>query len=223
MSLFQAVVFDFDGALSELVLDFGDMKGRIGLLAKDFLGEARKPPELPALEWLDRLCEEIGRESGDGAPARFRAQAMALIEDMEVAAASEGLLFPYTRRVLETLGKRGVKTAIITRNCRRAVAAVFPDALDHVGAVVAREDAVRVKPDPEHLFQALRLIGAKPERSLMVGDHPMDIATGKAAGTASAGVASGRTSREELARSGADFVANDAGELLGLLLEAKAI
>ncbi len=223
MRSFHAVVFDFDGALAELTLDFDDMKRRIGALAGEYLGAARTPSGLPALEWVEELRAEIALLDVDGAPDRFRTRAHALIEEMETAAASERLLFPYTRPTLSELAARGVKTAIISRNCRRAIDRVFPDALRYVGVVAAREDAIRVKPDPEHLLQALRALGVAPSRALMVGDHPMDIKTGKAAKTASAGVASGRTSREELARSGADFTAGDAAELLETLKKAGAV
>jgi histidinol phosphatase-like enzyme len=37
----------------------------------------------------------------------------------------------------------------------------------------------RVKPHPEHLLTALKLLDVPPERAIMVGDHPMDITLGK--------------------------------------------
>ena len=83
--------------------------------------------------------------------------------------------------------------------------------------VLTRDEAAYVKPDPRHLLDALAVLGAAPERSLMVGDHPMDLATGKAAGTLTAGVASGRVSLADLQRAGADYLAEDIGELVKLV------
>jgi phosphoglycolate phosphatase len=51
-----------------------------------------------------------------------------------------------------------------------------------------------------------------PQRVLVVGDTPNDIAAAHAAGAIAVGVASGHSSEEELRRSGADYV-------LGSLLE----
>lgn len=214
MQLIDAVVFDFDGALAELVLDFDEMKLRVAALAGEYLDAPPVPGAVPVLEWVEKLTGDIGRLSENGDGQAFRARARVLIEEMEIAAASGDLLFHFTRPLLAALAKRGVKTAIITRNCRRAVERIFPDAPTYVAAIIAREDAIRVKPDPEHLFQALRAIGAAPSRSLMVGDHPMDIATGKAAGTLTGAVASGRVSLEALTLAGPDFAALDAEALL---------
>lgn len=104
-------------------------------------------------------------------------------------------------------------TAIITRNCSDALRAVFPDAHETVGAVLTRDDVERVKPDPEHLGNALERLGVTPAAALMVGDHPLDVETGKRAGTMTAGVLSGGYDREMLVAAGADFVVEDCGEL----------
>jgi len=115
-----------------------------------------------------------------------------------------------------------VACGIITRNCRQAVLRVFPDAETVVGVVLTRDDAPHVKPDPRHLLAALDILGASPERSLMVGDHPMDVATGKAAGTLTAGVASGRIDLAELGRAAPDFLATSVATLLPMLLPPTA-
>jgi len=88
--------------------------------------------------------------------------------------------------------------------------------------VLTREDVAAVKPDPSHLLAALGAIGAGPEESLMVGDHPQDVLTARRAGTLAAAVASGGTDREELARSKPDFLEDDAGKLLEEL-EARGL
>jgi phosphoglycolate phosphatase len=50
----------------------------------------------------------------------------------------------------------------------------------------------------------------------MIGDHPLDIQTGRAAGVMTAGVCSGNSSRDELLRAGADWVADDCRQLIEL-------
>lgn len=212
----DAVVFDFDGTLAELVIDFSAMKDLVARFAAGHLAEVPPADGLPALEYAGRLAGRIAAVSPEAVEAFSRDVARG-IRDQEIEAAAKARLFPATRKALARLARAKVKVGIITRNCRAAVLTVFPDLADYAGVLVARDDAARVKPDPRHLLDALGVLGARPERSLMVGDHPMDIATGRAAGARTAGVASGRTSLEELARHGPDYLAPDVGVLVAML------
>ena len=59
---------------------------------------------------------------------------------------------------------------------------------------------------------------AAPEETLLIGDSNVDIQTAKNAGVASAGVSWGFRGRQELAEAGADFIADDAGQLEAYIL-----
>jgi len=212
----DAAVFDFDGTLAELVLDFSAMKERVALAAAAYLDDVPPPNGLPALEYAGHLAGRIRPVSETGA-RRFLDDVAGRIRDQEIEAARSARLFPATRAALSALARAGIKVGIITRNCRAAVAIVFPDAGDFADVVLARDDARHVKPDPRHLLDALAVLGADPARSLMVGDHPMDVATGKAAGALTAGVASGRVGLDELARHDPDYLAVDVASLVAML------
>ena len=212
----HAVVFDFDGTLARPALDFALMKERLALLAGRFAGYTPVSAAMPALEWIDTVAASLAPT----AAGQFRAQCMALVEDMEREAARRTSLFGFTRPVLEGLARRGVATAVITRNTRQAVDAVFPDAGEYLAVVLAREDVARVKPDPAHLLAALRLLGAHAGNALMVGDHPLDVLTARRAGTWAAAVASGDTPTQDLERCGPDFLAGDAAALFAMLADA---
>ena len=213
---FAAVVFDFDGTLAELVLDFTAMKARLGRVAATFLADVPTPNGLPALEYARFLAETIGAQSAQAA-ARFELFAARAIMDQEIEAARAARLFPATRPALAALTRAGTRVGIITRNCRAAVEIVFPDAAAYAGVILARDDARHVKPDPRHLLDALQALGVRPEDALMVGDHPMDVATGQAAGTRTAALASGRTPLAELARHNPDYLADDVAALVAML------
>ena len=183
------------------------MKRRLAFMASEYLEEVPEP-DRPALEWVvcieNTILERSRAEAGE-----FRERAARMIMEMEIEASRRGMLFPFTRRLLKRLRGGGIRTAVITRNCETAVKMVFPDLEDFCGCFLAREHVERVKPDPEHLRRALTHLGAVPAECLMVGDHPMDVETGKRAGTLTAGVASGSGSWDDLTRSGADWVAAD--------------
>jgi phosphoglycolate phosphatase len=218
----DAIVFDFDGTLAELTLDFDLMKTRIAALGEVFLGQRPEPDGTPALEWLDRLVAramELDRDEG----LEFASRGRLVIAAMEMDAAREGRLFDFTRPGLDMLRDRGVATGVITRNISAAVRAVFPDIDARVDAFVPREDAARLKPHPDHLLQALRPLGVDPARTLMVGDHPMDVETGRRAGALCAAVTSGRQGADAFASFHPEFVAPDAGALLAMLDEAGLI
>ena len=205
----KAVVFDFDGTLALSPLDFGHMHRK----ARQALARYAEVPETlegPILEDIDRICGELAPVTA----LLARHAAMEAIEEVEVEAAREGALFPFVRPMLAALRRADIAAAIITRNCRAAVTAVFPDVNEYAACVLTRKDVERVKPDPGHLLAALDKMGRPAGQSLMVGDHAMDILVGKRAGTLTAGVGSGNSSVEKLADWEPDFLAADAGELL---------
>ena len=57
--MFEAILFDFDGTLASLHIDFTRLRRKITALAEPFLGEEPEPSELPVLEWLGELADEI--------------------------------------------------------------------------------------------------------------------------------------------------------------------
>lgn len=217
----RAVVFDFDGTLATLTIDFAAMKAELLALAREVLPGAEAPGETPALEWMERLLlPRTKAVSFDVEALRRRLEAR--IKDIEVAAARSGELFDFARPVLNRLRREGVRTAIITRNCSRALFSVFPEAAELTDGVFTRDDVRRVKPDPGHLLAALHRLGVGPGAAAMVGDHVLDIETGKRAGTLTAGVLTGACSRRDLVAAGADIVADDGQDAALRLLEWRS-
>ncbi|HPL98211.1 MAG TPA: HAD-IA family hydrolase, partial [Smithellaceae bacterium] len=109
------------------------------------------------------------------------------------------------------------RTGIITRNCRKAVRTVFPDIASYCRVVITREDVHKAKPHPEQIQLALDRLGAAAEFSVMVGDHPLDIETGRRGGTLTAGVLTGYFQEADFARAHANVVLTQAADLLAYL------
>ncbi len=212
----ETVLFDFDGTLAELHIDFSEMKRRVAEIAALYLKRHPNASTMPALEWIDTIAEEL-RDGSNGLAQAFRSQAFAAVEAMEMEAAMKGNLFSFTRSMLEDLTGRGVKVAVVTRNCAKAVLTVFPDANRYCFQLFARDHVPRVKPHPDHLHTALTALGASPDHALMVGDHPLDIETGKRVGLRTAGVASGRVSLKDLQACHPDWAAHDCAALIQIL------
>jgi phosphoglycolate phosphatase len=213
----RALVFDFDGTLARLEIDFDLMRRRVLGLAGAYGLESSRFAGRYVLETVTAV-QAVLAESDAGAAVSFVKAAAGLIEEIELEAARRGGLFPQTRPALAGLKKAGFRLAVITRNFGGAVRIVFPDLNEFCAVFLPREAAVRVKPHPDHLLAALKSLDSKPEETIMVGDHPMDVETGRSAGALTAGVASGRNSRGELTAAGADLVFDHIGELAESLL-----
>ncbi len=208
-----AVVFDFDGTLARLTIDFDAMRREVlGHLAAQG-GEAAGLDALPVLELLEAAEARLAAAGRD--PAPLRAAAHAAIERIELAAARRARLLPGVPSALAELRRRGYRLGIVTRNCAAAVALVLGSAggaLPH-DVLLARDHVGRVKPDPAHLTAALERLGVAPPAAVMVGDHPMDIEGGRRAGMRTVGVLTGRSPREALEAAGADLVLDAAAQL----------
>jgi phosphoglycolate phosphatase len=214
-----ALILDFDGTLAELTIDFSLMKRRLAALAGAFLGEAPPLAEgVPALEWLDILAGAIGSSDKD-AGLEFHSRGRLLITSMELEAAGRGGLFPFTRGLLASLAKRGVPTAVITRNCTAAVKRVVPEIESLCSCFLPRDAVPKPKPDPLHVLAACACLGVDPGRALVVGDHPLDIEAARRAGALSGAVASGRIAPEELRLHCPDYLGVDCAALVAGLIE----
>lgn len=213
----EALVFDFDGTLATLTIDFAAMKRDLLALAREVLPGARPAGTVPALEWMQELLAPLAASEPAAARALERRMHQRIV-DIELEAAGRGGLMSFARPLLTRLRREGIRCAVITRNCSPAVRTVCPDVAELVDVVLARDDVDRVKPDPDHLLQALERLGVAPQRSVMVGDHVLDVQTARRAGTKSAGVLTGVCTEREFREAGADLVAADGLQAAHLLL-----
>jgi len=188
LSQLDAVVFDLDGTLVQLTIDFWQMRTEVYDLAARYgvkVDDRRR--QLLALEFVADATADLYRVSPHQA-ARFEAEAQAAIEAIELKAARRADLFPGVPELLAWLRAQSLKLGIITRNCRAAAGAVLESLEPLMGVVLTRDDVPAVKPDPLHLRRALDALGVRGGRTLMVGDHPLDVRTGQAAGAFTAAV-----------------------------------
>ena len=212
----SAAVFDFDGTLAKLNIDFHLMRKSVVELIDSYDISPHALENLFALEMIEAGRNLISQKNPKRLSAYVR-QANELIENIEVEAAKSGKLFPGTREMLQELKKRKIKTGVVTRNCRSAINLVFPDISDYFEVVVTREQTPHVKPHPEHLRLALKKLHVLPVSSSMIGDHPMDISIGRNVGTLTIGVLTGSSSLDDLVHAGADIILQKASDLLDVI------
>jgi phosphoglycolate phosphatase len=212
----RAVVFDFDGTLAVLNIDFSSMRDRVFELMRRFGVEEEWIRERYLLEIIDEVYPILWEKSPSSAE-EFYQKAHQVLHEVELRAAGEGKLIPNAERTLRILREKGIHVGIVTRNCEDAVRKVFPGIDDYCDVFISRNSTKKVKPHPDHLNLAMKTLGVSGLEAVMVGDHPTDIQAGKSAGMKTIGVLTGRTKREEFEKVGADYILEDVSEVYDLL------
>ncbi|MCX7886630.1 MAG: HAD family hydrolase [Verrucomicrobiae bacterium] len=156
----RGVIFDMDGTLTTMCFDFAKIKAEAGV------------GDVDLLDYLDTVR---GAE---------RARLMRIIVKHEERAAAHTRLNRGARTLLRGLRKRGLPTALLTRNSRRSVELVCRRLGLEFDVSLTREDAPH-KPSPEPIRRIARRWRAKPRELLMVGDYKWDVLCARNAGARS--------------------------------------
>jgi phosphoglycolate phosphatase len=119
----EAVIFDYDGTLVQLNIDFGAVRQDVEVSLGEY---GIEPEDLKGFYILEMIDEAAGRisEKSRSEGGAFSRKCLDLVIAHELEAAKEGSILPGVIEMLELLRKRGVKVGVITRNCDKAVKVV---------------------------------------------------------------------------------------------------
>jgi len=212
----RAIVFDFDGTLAVLNIDFSLMRKRVFDLMKNYDISEGLVEEKYLLEIIDEAYQFLWERNPSSADD-FYQKAHEILYEIEIQSAGKGSLIPGVEGTLKHLRGKRIKIGIVTRNCEDAVRKVFPDIDDFCDVFVSRNSVKKVKPHPDHLTYVMASLKTSVAESVMVGDHPIDIQVGKRVGMKTIGVLTGRTKKEEFEKAGADYILRSASEVCDLL------
>lgn len=163
---YEAVVYDLDGTLVELTVDWG-------VVARDVADVLRERGVDPGSEGLWGMLERSD-ETG------HRDAVEATITEYERAGARE------SRRLALANGlPHGVPVGVCSLNAESAcrLALGVHDLGGAVGPVVGRDTLESSKPDPAGLLRAIEELDATPAETVFVGDSERDAETARRAGT----------------------------------------
>lgn len=179
----KAVVFDLDGTLVRLRIDYAGARRRIAMLFARRGVRTRLRPLFPGIE---AAVAAVRVREGSAAAARARAEALREVERAEVMGA---------RRLVKVAGmaatvraaREGRAVAIASNNGRACVRLALRKAGISVAVVRCREDG-RQKPHPELVRSALRALRVRAAEAVLVGDAENDVRAARAAGVRCIGV-----------------------------------
>ena len=83
--------------------------------------------------------------------------------------------------------------------------------------IVGREDVTHRKPHPEPVLKCLEHLRLAPHQAVYIGDSPIDIQAGKAAGVVTVGVLTGTSTDAVMRQEQADYILPSIAELPRLL------
>jgi len=206
----KAVIFDLDGTMVSFNLDYKALRGevrecllRVGVPAsvlsvKDSIFEMLKKTEI------------FLRNSGKPAEAmeEIRNEALAIAEKYELEAASGTGLLPGAGETLAVLKRMGLKIGLFTLNSDKAANYILQRFKlgDFFGVTVPRNKVNFVKPNPEHLEIALKVLGVAPEETVVVGDGNVDMQSARELKAIAVGLPTGASTIEQLMRNGANYI-----------------
>ncbi len=209
---YKTVIFDLDGTILNTLDDLAD---NINLMLRH-----RGYPE--------RTLGEVRMFVGEGYRKMITRSLPAEVTEEEIDYCVELFRFYYNQNManktrpyegiiplLQELKDMGIGIGVVSNKMDEATKKTcdyfFGDLID---VAIGDSPPRKRKPEPDNVYEAMRLLGADKDTTLFVGDSHIDIRTAKNAGLISVGVTWGFRTRQVLEREGADFIIDEPGDLL---------
>lgn len=212
----RAVLFDFDGTLVSLEIDFDLMRNNVTETINRYAINESDLMEEFIVERIMEARKILEQQDVENALAMER-EAFTAIEEIEIKAASKAIVHEGVWELFSQLHSLGVSIGIVTRNSARSVASTLQGRPLPYDILVSRDHTAYLKPDPRHLLAALQAMEAPPTAAIMVGDHPTDIIAAVHLNVIGIGILNGRNNESELIKAGATQVVGTILELSRLL------
>lgn len=216
-----AVLLDFDGPVCSIFAGYPAPQVAAELV--DLLRQrgVDVPPDLASEPDPLEVLRRTGA-AGDQTVTRAVEDALCAAERRAVESAEPT---PYGREVIVAARQAGLPVAAVSNNSAGAVTAYLAAhrLAESVSPVIGRAYAEpsRMKPSPEPILQAARVLGVPPSMCVLVGDSLSDIEGAQAAGVQVIGYANRPPKVEVFRSAAADLVITSMGALASALLDAE--
>ncbi len=211
MKNFEAVLFDIDGTLlnsKELIYQ-----------AYEYTFQLHNLPAIPRDELNNMIGKPLENIYKHFAPSYDTGNLCETHRTFQIGNLRLSTPFPNTKDTLTKIKEIGIKIAAITSRSQRTSIRTLELAgiKNKIDVIISGENGGKHKPHPESLLRALKQLGIKPEKAVMVGDTDVDILAGKNAKTKTIGVTYGFHGKRIL-KSNPDYVIDDIAEIIPIIL-----
>jgi len=214
-SAIKVALFDWDGTL----VDTGGVllacwhQATEEVLGEPFPtreGDRRRVLAMRAAESFPTLTDD---------PAQVAELARAFDASYEVLAPQHVRPQPGAAELLRALLDAGIRTGLVTSKTtvRRDLDGRLAGLDDLLECIITGDDVQRGKPDPEGIARAIAVLGGTPETTAYIGDGPVDVHAGKAAGVRTIAISHGLHDAEELTPTEPDFLLNHLDQVMEAL------
>ena len=211
----ELIVFDLDGTLIDSKVDLANA---VNATRRDVGLEAL--PEAVVFSYVGNGAPVLIRKAlGDGYPEeRYEKSLLFFLQYYREHMLDHTRLYPGAREALDRMRDAGLKMAVLTNKPVRFSRDLLQGlgVAGHFALVYGGNSFETKKPNPEGLDKIMAELGARPERTLVVGDSAVDVRTARNAGALACGVTWG-FQPETLAEETPDWVVGTIEELLDIL------
>jgi phosphoglycolate phosphatase len=202
--MIKAVLFDMDGTLLNTLTD---LTRSVNFALKSLGCPERSEAEVAQFVG-NGIANAIRLALPDGSDAETASRALELFtEYYEKNSRVDTGAYPGVVRLLRSLERLGYGTAIVSNKFDGAVRELS-DVFFGVAVAIGESEAMRRKPAPDMVYEALRRLGCRPDEAVYVGDTEVDYLTATNSGCTPLLVSWGFRSRVQLEKLGAPIAAS---------------
>lgn len=204
------MIFDLDGTIASFNLDYKAVRGEVrGYLLRIGVPASLLSANESIFEMLKKT-EIFVKNSGKSAEAmeEIRKEALGIAEKYELEAARNTSLLPGANDTLKTLKQMGLKIGLFTLSGDKSARYILQrfNLGEFFSVTVPRNRVNFVKPNPEHLEMALKVLGVVPEETVVVGDNKVDMESARELKAIAVGLPTGTSTTEQLTAHGANYI-----------------
>ena len=170
----KAVIFDFDGVLAKIHVDWPALKRELQNLIASELGTC---DELTPFDLqLNRILKKD--------KVSLTKKVNQLIENYELKEPDQHQVFPDVLKTVQQLATHEIPLFICSSNTRKVIEHILEktETSTCFRQIISREDIQQRKPDPEGLLKIMKDHQLHADHTLFIGDRDIDHRAGLAAG-----------------------------------------
>jgi len=221
--LINTAIFDLDGTLVVIKIDYAALRGEVLQTLKEFGVPDSLLDERRVLVILENVRNYLASRNEVGLFVEIKNKIYSIVDDYEINAAKMTEIIPGTVEALKFVKERGFKMGLCSVSGEKAASLALDrfQLKSFFDAVITREYTPKPKPFVDHLETVLKTLHAKPNESVVVGDSIIDMIPAKALNILAVGVSSGVFARspEELSKAGATYIIPSIKALPELLVQ----